>query len=238
MVMPRRCARYLGGLSLCLGLVLGASSAGAADATLPAVVDRGAATPKALVETMAALVKPNAPSAPTVVWMGFQPPSNSALVKTYFQLTAQLAARASAVATLVETKVGTMQAGMIRSMQPGITGGWMLTIQNQLESITKNNQIDWTLATITETGDKAQVTMTYGGPSILLARENGKWYLGDGANHDTLSKDLDAIKDMTAKSLKILDQVEQEINSGALTKSNFMQEYPRILNTTMAAGPN
>ena len=80
--------------------------------------------------------------------------------------------------------------------------------------------------------------MTYGGSSILLARENGKWYLGDGANHDTLSKDLDGIKDMTAKSLKILDQVEQEINSDTLTKSNFMQEYPRILNAIMAAVPN
>ena len=238
MLMAKRSAHCLRGGCLCLALVLSSTTAHAADApaTIPAIADRGAATPKALVESMAALVKQNAPQAPTEAWLGFQPPSNSALVKTQLQLAAQLGARATAVSALVETKIGKMEAGMVRSMQPGVTAGWELTLQNQLQNIIKNNQVDWTVAKITETADQAQVAIPYGGQTILLARENGKWYLGDGANHDTLPKDIDGIKETTAKSLKMLDQVEQEITSGALTKSNFMQEYPRILNANMASG--
>lgn len=240
--LNRRCAYCMVGWSLLAGLVLScwpAFPAAGADATgpdlgaagLPEIIDRGAATPKALLESMAELVDQRTQPQ---MWLGFQPPTRLDLAKTQLELARQLGAKASNLAELVQARIGKTEAGMVRSMQPGVQAGWELILRQQLSQIVKNGRVDWDKAKIVENGDKAEVAV--GGQPILLAKVNGKWYIGEDEGQDTLAKDIVGIKEMTAASLKILDQTEQKIKSGQITKANFIQEYVKLVNENMGPG--
>jgi hypothetical protein len=235
--MHFRTAWRLASWGLLAALAWGGWSAGPAKAAdsgaaeIPAIIDRGAATPKALLESIATLMEKKAPPQD---WLGLQPPANKELAKTQLELQTRLGARAKSVAALVESKIGKMEAGMIASMQGGVQVGWQLTLINQMDALKSEGKVDWDKAKIVENGDKAKA----GGPgmqaTIFMEKVNGKWYLSASEGIDTLPKDIPLLKETTAKSLKILDVVEQKVNSGAITKRNFIQEYQKIVNDTMA----
>ena len=200
---------------------------------IPEILDRGAATPAALLESMARLP---AEETPSQVWLGFQPPANLAMGKTQLALALQLGARAKNVAEFVQARIGKLEASMVRSMHKGVQAGWEVMLRYQLSLISKDGKVDWNKARITENGDKAEVAVLDAGPTILFARVNGKWYLGDGEGHDSLPKDIEGTKEMTGTLLKILELTEQKIKSGQITKANFIQEYQKLVNENMVPG--
>ncbi len=199
----------------------------------PEIPDLGAGSPKALLESMAKVLsedsKPNA-------WLVFQPPANRDLAKTELELASKLGAKAAAVTDLVEAKIGKVQAGMVRSMQGGVTAGGELTLRNQITQITTGGKIDWDKVKITEKGDKAQAEIADNAGTIFLTKAGGKWYLGEGEGQETLAKDVEGSKEMTASLMKVLDQVQQKVNSGEMTRKNFIQEYQDIINSNMNPG--
>jgi hypothetical protein len=200
---------------------------------MPDGPDFGAATPKALIESMAKTItlqdKPGA-------WEGFQSPANRPLVKTQLELAAQLSARGKAVADLVQAKIGKMEAGMVRgSAGGGVQSGSEMILRNQLSQIAPARQVDWSQVKIAEAGDKAQAVISNNGGTIYLAKANDKWYLGEGVGPASLAQDIQGAKKMTAAMMKILDLVEQKVKAGQITKRNFIQEYSNILNENMGA---
>ena len=173
----------------------------------PEIADLGAATPKALVESMAKVLgdegKPHG-------WLGFQPPANRALAKEQLKLTLQLGAKAKALVELVQARIGKMEAGMIKSMESGVNAGGELTLRYQMSQIAPGGKVDWDTLRITESGDKAQVAIPSMGATIQLAKVNGKWYL----DQEAFAKDAPGVKEMTGTLMKVLDQVEQKVKSG------------------------
>jgi len=200
---------------------------------VPEIVDRGAATPAALLESMAMLLDQKAP---TQAWLGLQPPAMLPLARMQLELASQLGAKTKSVAELVQAKIGRMEAGMVGSTQSGVRAGWELELHSQMAQIARNGKVDWAKVKITERGDKAEAVIVSTGSSILLAKAGGKWYLGEGEGHDTLAKDINGNKEMTSASLKMLEQVEQKVKSGQMTKANFIQEYTKLVNQNMGLG--
>jgi len=197
------------------------------------IVDRGTATPAALLESMAMLLDQKAP---TQAWLGLQPPAMLPLARMQLELASQLGAKTKSVAELVQAKIGRMEAGMVSSGQGGVQAGWELELHQQMAQIARNGKVDWAKVKITEKGDKAEAAIVSSGSSILLAKVGGKWYLGEGEGHDTLSKDINGNKEMTSALLKLLEQVEQKVKSGQMTKANFIQEYTKLVNQNMGLG--
>jgi hypothetical protein len=266
MMKRRRCANRLAGWSVLAGIVLACWLAGPAaladgpDAkapakpdvpastgagqtatskptsmptSMPAVIDRGAASPKALLESMAKILgeEGNAEE-----WLGFQSPANRELVKTQLEMTSQLEAKAKKVAELVRAKFGKMEANMVKSMGVFHTGG-ELVLRYQISQIAKNGKVDWDKVKITENGDKAQAAIADIRATILLAKVDGKWYLGEGDGQETMAKDAEGMKEMIGTLMKVLDQLEQKVKSGQITKANFIQEYSKLINDSMAPSP-
>ncbi len=224
MMTPRPCARCSATLRLLAGLVLGCwlvspaigatrsdvgapvkSDTGAAARPdqagfcAPEIVNRGAASPAALLESMARLLDQKAPSE---AWLGCQPPANLPLAKMQLELAAQLSAKATSTADLVQAKIGRTQADMIRTLQIGVQAGWELELRSQMSQIARKGKVDRTKVKITEDGDKAEAAIVNAGSTILLATADGKWYLGDGEGHDTLARDIDGLKQTTGAFLK------------------------------------
>ena len=201
-------------------------------ASTPDGPDYGAATPKALLERMAKVITLNdKPGA----WYGFQPPANRDLVKVQLDCAAQLVARGKPVAELVQARIGNMEAGMIRgSVSGGVQQGGEIVLRNTISQMAPNGTVDWSQVKITEAGDKAQAVISNYGGTIPMAKANGKWYLG--GDRDALAKEVEGTRKMTATSLKTLDQVEQKVKSGQMTKKNFIQEYSNIVNENFQAG--
>jgi hypothetical protein len=252
MVTRRRYTHCLAGCSLLASVVLGCWLAGpaagadrpeakAADKPAapaaarpgrnngPEIADLGAATPKALVESMAKVLgeggKPHG-------WLGFQPPANRALAKEQLKMTLQLGAKAKALVELVQARIGKMEAGMIKSMESGVNAGGELTLRYQMSQIAPGGTVDWDTLKITENGDKAQVAVPSTGATIQLAKVNGKWYL----DQEAFAKDAPGVKEMTGTLMKVLDQVEQKVKSGEINKQNFIQQYQDIINSSLSPG--
>jgi hypothetical protein len=229
----RCCTHRLGDWSLLAGLVLGCWLAGLAaggqtPANMPEIADLGAATPKALVESMAKVLGENAkPHA----WLRFQPPANRALAQAQLQMVLQLQAKAKAVTELVQAKIGNMEAGMVKSMGV-INSGGELVLNYQMSQIATDGKVDWGDVKLTENGDKAQVAIAAIGATIQLAKANGKWYL----DQEAFAKDADGIKEMIGTLMKVLDQVEQKVKSGQIARQNFIQEYQDLINSSMGPG--
>jgi hypothetical protein len=203
--------------------------------TMPDVIDLGAATPKALLESMAKVLGEDAkPQA----WLGFQPPANRQLVKEQFELASQLDAKAKKVAQLVAARIGNMEANMVKSFQGGVTAGGEITLRYQISQIAKNGKVDWDKVKITQDGDKAQAAIASTGETIPMAKVNDKWYLGEGQGQETLAKDAQGTKELTGQLMKVLDQLEQKVNSGQITKKNFIQQYQDLVNSTLALPKN
>ena len=220
-----------GAVAVVVVLCGAAMAADTAPASAPEIVDRGAATPKAALEAMAALLSTKAPTAD---WMGLQPPANRELAKEQLKLAADLGAKAKSVADLVESKIGKTQADMVRSMQTGVTAGWELELKGQLQGIVRDGKLNGDKVKINENGDKADIAIIDSNDTIPLTKVNGKWYLGENGKHATLPKDIEGNRKATAHSMKLLDQVEQKVKAGQLTKSNFMTEYIKLVNETMS----
>jgi hypothetical protein len=201
--------------------------------SMPALTDRGAATPKALLESMAGVLGEEGKAED---WLGFQSPANRELVKTQLEMTSQLEAKAKKVADLVGAKFGRMEAGMVKSMGVFHTGG-ELVLRYQVSQIAKNGKVDWDKVKITENGDKAQAAIAGLGATIPLVKVEGKWYLGEGEGQETMAKDAEGMKEMIGNLMKVLDQLEQKVKSGQITKANFIQEYSKLINDSMAPGP-
>lgn len=206
------------------------AATGVASTSQPEIADLGAASPRALLESMAKVLgedsKPNAS-------LVFQSPANRDLAREQLALALQLGARTSAVSDLVQVKIGKVEAGMIRSMQGGVTAGGELMLRNAIAQFAKDGNVDWDKIKITETGDKAQAEITNYGGTISLVRAGGKWYLGEQEGQATFAQDAAGTKAMTGNLMKVLDQVEQKVNSGEINKKNFFQKYPEIVNTSL-----
>jgi hypothetical protein len=198
------------------------------------IPDRGAPTPKALLDSMAAVLsKPGPPQD----WLSFQPPANRELAKEEVQLIVQLGSKAKETADVIEKKIGKMQANMVRSMQNGVTPGCELELRNSITEMSTDGKIDWDSVKITEAGDKARVSSSNTASRILLIKAGDKWYLGEGegSGKETLAKDVDGTKKMNATELKMLDQLEQKVKSGEVNKKNFIQEYQNLVNESFNA---
>ena len=244
------CTRRLADWSLLAGLVLGCGLAGPAAAAdgsdakattkpapsttrpgqtttkMPEIADLGAATPRALVESMAKVVREDGKPHSS---LGFQPPANRALAKAQLEMAMQIGAKAKALTALVQARIGKMEAGMIKSMESGVNAGSELTLRYQMSEIAPGGKVNWNKVKITENGGKAQVAIASMGTTIQLAKANGKWYL----DPETFAKEAGLIKETSGKLMKVLDQVEQKVKSGQITKQNFIQAYTDIINSTM-----
>ncbi len=244
MIKQRLDLRRLRRVSIVAGLMVAAISGGAVlaqhahnaegqAATVPDasdIPDRGAATSKALLESMASVL--SKPSGPPQEWLSFQPPANRELAKTDLQLTLQMGNKAKETADLVEAKIGKTEAGMVRSMQSGITLGPELELRNSISEMATDGKVDWGKVTITDEGDKAHARVANSQTKILMIKVGDKWYLGEGEGpgQDTLAKEMDGVKTSTEKSVKMLDDLQAKVNSGAVNKKNFIQEYSNMIN--------
>jgi hypothetical protein len=196
------------------------------------IQDRGAATPKALIEDMAALLPKNPQDPPPAAWTGFQPPENRDMAKQQLELAAKMGAKARTVTQVVQTKIGKTEASTVATLQKGVVAGWQLTLQDQLSRISEDGKVDWSKVKLTETGNKAEATIAPGF-SILIEKANDKWYLGNGEKHDTLPDDFPTYKKMTEADIKMLDQLQQGVEGGQITKSNYYQKYSDLVNESM-----
>ena len=194
------------------------------------ITDRGASSPKELIEDMATA---SSEKAPLSTWMGFQPPANQALAKEQMDLVAKLSDKAHSVSQLVLTKIGKTQANMVATLEKGVQPGWLLTFQYDMYQVAPDGKVDWTRLTLTETGNKATATITNGGSKIYMEKDNNKWYLSDGDATNTLANNLPMNKKMTEADLKMLDQLQQGIDGGTITKANFYQKYSDLINQSM-----
>jgi hypothetical protein len=150
-MMRRRYAHRLADWSLLAGLVLGCGLAGPtaradesevkatprpASSTItrpgqtstnvPEIADLGAATPRALVESMAKVIREDGKPHGS---LGFQPPANRAQAKAQLEMALQIGAKAKALTALVQARIGRMEAGMIKSMEGGVNAGGELVLR-------------------------------------------------------------------------------------------------------------
>jgi len=201
---------------------------------IPDGIDFGAATAKTLVESLAKGIslqdKPGA-------WQGFQPPANRPLVKQQLDLAAQVVAKSRKLTVFVQAKIGTMEAGLVSGMaQGGVQMGGEMILRYQMSQIAGNGKVDWDKIKIIENGATAQVTIANYSENLLLARVNGKWYLG--TSQEALAKDVEGTRKATGALLNVMDLIEQKVNSGQITRKNFIQEYQNIVNANMGMGQN
>ena len=101
-----------------------------------------------------------------------------------------------------------------------------------MSQIATGGKVDWDKVKITENGGKAQVAIASIGATIQLAKVNGKWYL----DQETFAQDAAGIKEMTGTLMNVLDQIEQKVKSGQISKQNFIQEYQDIINGSLGSG--
>jgi hypothetical protein len=253
MATRRRCANRLAGWSLLTGLVLSCWLAGpgvhaegleakaaasvpaskptSMPTSMPEITDRGAATPKALLERMANILGEDAKPRSS---LSFQPPANRELAKTEMEMALQLGDKARKVTELVQAKIGKMEANMVKSMEGGVQAGNELVLRYQISQVAKDGKVDWDKVKLTEHDAKAQVAIISTGETIPMIKIDGKWYLGEG--QETLAKEAEGIKETTGKLMNFLDQIEQKVQSGQITKKNFIQEYQNIVNDSMGPG--
>jgi hypothetical protein len=192
------------------------------------ITDRGASSPRELLDDMATAYSQKAPLS---TWMGFQPPANHDLAKEQMDLITKLGDKAHTVSQLVLTKIGKTESNMIATLEKGVQPGWLLAYQYDMYQIAPDGKVDSTRLTLTETDDKA--TATNGGSKIYMEKDNNKWYLSDGDATNTLANNLPMNKKMTDADLKMLDQIQQGVDAGTITKTNFIQKYSDLVNQSM-----
>jgi hypothetical protein len=196
----------------------------------PELRDRGADTPTALLESMAATL---GDTGPIQEYLEFQLPANRASAKAYLAQTQQLGAKVKEVGDLVAARIGRNESGMITSMQSGVHTGCEAMLRYKLAQIAKGGKVDWGKVKITENGNQAQATI-HTGEAIQLSRANGKWYLSDEQPLQSFSKDVVGTQELADNLRKVLDLVAQKVNSGQITKANFIQEYQTLINSGLS----
>lgn len=151
-------------------------------------------------------------------------PGIAGVMKMLVAPSAQLRAKATAVAALVARKIGPAEAAVVRRLAEDNMVG-----PSPLANALHSGTIDWSAVTITQRDDKATVAVAGALLPITLRRIDGKWYAvppagqtgGPAAVRPDVNRAAQSIREWTEN----LGKFEQRVRGGLVTPENFQREF-------------
>ncbi len=188
-------------------------------------VDRGAASAKELLENFHRA----STNGKVRDVLGFFEPTFRKMNLQMNEAQQQVGAKADSLAKVVEEKIGKEQAAALR----GMSGGDMLdqSVGSPLAEAVVDDKLDWSKVKIEEKGEKAEVSVNGEPTGMPLVKVGGKWYVDSPMEMNPLQAAMmmAMLKQQLRKMTDALDQVEQRVKSGQITKDNFEQEFGRLM---------